>query len=59
MSTATTPELALYRRDGKIRSHVRQKWLDETPEERVRQEYLLVLVNEYGFTLGQIARSWR
>jgi type I restriction enzyme M protein len=44
------------RRDGagKIWSHVRSKWLVETPEERVRQEYLPELVNEYGFALGQI-----
>ncbi|MFA7383246.1 MAG: hypothetical protein WC001_07325 [Desulfurivibrionaceae bacterium] len=33
----------------KIWSHARSKWLVETPEETVRQEYLLVLVNEYGF----------
>jgi hypothetical protein len=37
------------RRDttGKIFSHIRQKWLIETPEERVRQEYVCSLVNEY------------
>ncbi len=39
---------------GKIWSHVRKKWLLETPEETVRQEYLLVLVNDYGFLLDQI-----
>lgn len=42
---------------GKIWSHVRSKWLIETPEERVRQEYLLVLVNDYGFSLDQIAEE--
>lgn len=42
---------------GKIWSHVRGKWLAETPEERVRQEYLLVLVNEYGFILDQISEE--
>ena len=57
MSTANTPELALQRKDGKIRSHVRQKWLVETPEERVRQAYLPVLVNEYGFKLDQMAEE--
>jgi len=47
------------RRDnrGKIWSHVRQKWLDETPEEQVRQAYLCALVNEYGFSLEQIAEE--
>ncbi|NTV51252.1 MAG: N-6 DNA methylase [Desulfobulbaceae bacterium] len=42
---------------GKVWSHVRSKWLVETPEESVRQEYLLVLVNEYGFALEQIAEE--
>jgi type I restriction enzyme M protein len=43
------------RRDGKgkIWSHVRSIWLVETPEEQVRQGYLCVLVNEYGFSLEQ------
>lgn len=39
---------------GKIFSHIRKKWLDETPEETVRQEYLCILVNEYGFNLNQM-----
>jgi len=42
---------------GKIWSHVRSKWLVETPEETVRQEYLLVLLNEYGFGNDQIAEE--
>jgi type I restriction enzyme M protein len=42
---------------GKIYSHVRKKWLVETPEETVRQEYLLHLVNEYQFSLEQIAEE--
>lgn len=47
------------RRDGKgkVFSHVRKKWLVETPEETVRQTYLLVLVNEYQFSLDQIAEE--
>lgn len=43
--------------NGRIFSHVRQIWLHETPEERVRQEYLRTLVNEYGYSLGQIAEE--
>jgi type I restriction enzyme M protein len=46
--------LAVLREKGKIWSHIRQKWLIETPEESVRQEYLCVLVNEYGFALAQM-----
>ena len=42
---------------GKIWSHVRRKWLVETPEETVRQNYLLILVNDYGFSLDQIAEE--
>ncbi|MCX6907176.1 MAG: N-6 DNA methylase [Verrucomicrobia bacterium] len=46
--------LSVRREKGRIWSHVRQKWLNETPEESVRQEYLCVLVNEYGFSIEQI-----
>jgi type I restriction enzyme M protein len=53
---AITPadQLAVRRDNGKIWSNVRKKWLMETPEETVRQEYLSTLVNEYGFGLTQI-----
>ena len=47
----------LKREDGKIWSSVRGKWLIETPEEYVRQEYLLVLFHEYGYCLEQIAEE--
>lgn len=42
---------------GRIYSHVRRKWLVETPEESVRQNYLLILVNEYKFKLDQISEE--
>lgn len=42
---------------GKVWRHIRSKWLVETPEETVRQEYLLVLVNDYGFDVDQIAEE--
>ncbi len=47
----------LKRENGKIWSQVRQKWLVETPEETVRQSYLLVLLHEYGYGLEQIAEE--
>jgi type I restriction enzyme M protein len=51
----TSNKLEVKRNDkGKIWSHIRQKWLDETPEESVRQSYLPVLVNEYGYSLDQM-----
>jgi len=42
---------------GKIWSHLRNFWLIETPEERMRQEYLCVLVNEYDFQLEQMGEE--
>ncbi len=50
----TPLELRLDTAKNKIYSHIRKKWLDRTPEETVRQEYLLTLVNEYGYQLDQI-----
>ena len=47
-------QLTVRREKGKIWSHIRKKWLEETPEETVRQEYLCTLVKEYGFSLDQI-----
>lgn len=47
-------KLSVRREKGKIWSHVRKKWLVETPEETVRQEYLCTLVTEYGYSLEQI-----
>jgi len=52
-----TDEIAIRREGGKIWSHIRQKWLVETPEERVRQEYLVHFVMEYGFRLDQMAEE--
>lgn len=49
--------LSVRREKGKIWSHIRKKWLVETPEETVRQEYLCTLVNEYGFQLDQMTEE--
>jgi type I restriction enzyme M protein len=46
--------LSVRREKGKLWSHIRKKWLVETPEETIRQEYLCTLVNEYGFDLDQM-----
>jgi len=49
------PALSVKTNDkGQVFSHVRQKWLIETPEERVRQAYVVTLHNEYGFGLDQM-----
>jgi type I restriction enzyme M protein len=42
---------------GQIFSHIRQKWLAETPEERVRQAYVDTLHNEYGFNIDQMGEE--
>lgn len=45
------------RQNGQIWSHLRKRWLIETPEESVRQEYLCILVNEYGSSLDQMTEE--
>jgi type I restriction enzyme M protein len=58
MPTARRPELPELRiRANQIYSPIREKWVQLTPEERVRQEYLRTLVNEYGYRLDQIAEE--
>jgi type I restriction enzyme M protein len=54
---ADAGRLEISRRADTIWSPIRQMWLAYTPEEGVRQEYLCVLVNEYGFKLDQIAEE--
>jgi type I restriction enzyme M protein len=44
-------------RGNQVFSLVRQRWVQLTPEERVRQEYLQILVNEYGYSIDQIAEE--
>lgn len=43
--------------NGKIYSAIREKWLDITPEERVRQKFVCRLVNHYGYQLNQMAEE--
>lgn len=53
-ATSENEPLVVRREGDRIWSHIRQKWLTEKPEERVRQEYVGVLVNEYGYRLDQM-----
>jgi Type I restriction enzyme R protein N terminus (HSDR_N) len=49
------PTLSVRMNDkGQIFSHIRQDWVAGTPEERVRQAYVVTLHNEYGFDLDQM-----
>ena len=45
--------LEVKREKGKIYSHIRERWLVETPEELVRQQFVCLLVNyfEYPFSV--------
>lgn len=45
------PQREPQRKDGEIYSPIRKKWLAETPEERVRQELIIVLEDEFGYPL--------
>jgi type I restriction enzyme M protein len=47
-------EIKRNEKTGEIWSHLRNKWLIETPEETVRQNFLLTLINEYNYSLKQI-----
>lgn len=42
---------------GKVFSLVRRKWLPLTPEEKVRQDYLRVLTEEYGYSIDQMSEE--
>ena len=44
-------------RANRIFSRVRQKLVALTPEEQVRQDFLEVLLSEYGYTIDQIAEE--
>ncbi len=44
-------------KDGKVFCPLKNKWLIAKPEERVRQHYVCVLVNEYGYSLAQMAQE--
>src|SRR5438094_6584903 len=58
MSTKSYPKAdQLQIKGNKVFSVVRQAWITLTPEEKVRQDYLRVLVNEYGYAIDQIAEE--
>jgi type I restriction enzyme M protein len=42
---------------NKVFSVVRKAWIILTPEEKVRQDYLRIVVNEYGYSIDQIAEE--
>jgi len=50
-------KLEIQTKDNKIFAPLADKWLITTPEEKVRQEYICRLVNNYGFSLVQMAQE--
>ena len=49
--------MEIKRENGKIYAPLKDKWLVETPEELVRQEYIKILVEEYGYSLDQMSQE--
>lgn len=47
----------MYDEDGKIIDYLSGSKLEDKPEERVRQKYISILINEYGYDKKQIARE--
>lgn len=47
-------KLEVQEENGKIYCPLKGKWLVTKPEERVRQKYITILVNEYGYSLEQM-----
>lgn len=48
------PKLEIQEENGKIYCPLKGKWLVTKPEERVRQNCITILVNEYGYSLDQM-----
>ena len=49
--------LEIERDNGKIFCPLTDSWHIETPEEKVRQEYIKILVEDYGYSLDQMAQE--
>lgn len=50
-------KLEIQEKDGRIYCPLIDKWLVAKPEERVRQRYICILVNEYGYSLDQMGQE--
>ncbi|TWV83103.1 N-6 DNA methylase [Moraxella sp. VT-16-12] len=44
-------------KSNQIFSPLKSKWLAYTPEEQIRQQFVCTLVNDYGYSLGQMAQE--
>lgn len=52
-------KIEVLEKDGKIFSHIRKMWLVKTPEEEVRQTFIVELVNKYGYPLEVMSEEYR
>lgn len=50
-------KLEIQEKDGKIFCPLKNAWLVAKPEEKVRQRYICTLVNDYGYSLEQMAQE--
>ena len=50
-------KLEYQEKDGKVFCPLANKWLVAKPEEKVRQRYVCTLVNDYGYSLDQMAQE--
>lgn len=50
-------KLEYQEKDGKVFCPLVNKWLVAKPEEKVRQRYICTLVNDYGYSLDQMAQE--
>jgi type I restriction enzyme M protein len=50
-------KIEIKEKDGRIFCPLKNDWLISTPEEKVRQKYITILVNEYGYLLSQMAQE--
>lgn len=50
-------KIEIQEKDGKIFCPLKQDWYIATPEEKVRQRYIRTLVNDYGYSLEQMAQE--
>jgi len=50
-------EIQLNKAENKIYAPLKDDWLIATPEEIVRQEYIAILVNHYGYDLKQMGQE--
>lgn len=55
--TGEVQMIELLEKDGKIYCPLKNAWHISTPEERVRQYYIAILANQYGYSLAQMAQE--